>query len=56
MSTRGTLETSLPLAAAFQTGVVEEHPVELPIGKGKLKLEFRPFEIRTVRWQLKAGT
>jgi alpha-mannosidase len=34
---------------AYVTDMLEEHPVNLPVRRGTLRLSFRPFEIKTVR-------
>jgi alpha-mannosidase len=43
------LETTLPVKKAYVTDMLEEHPVNLPVRRGTLRLSFRPFEIKTVR-------
>lgn len=51
-ATRCTLATSLPVKSAVQTNLVEEETGELPCSGGKITLDFRPFEIKTVRLRL----
>jgi alpha-mannosidase len=46
------LTTSLPFTAAFQTNMMEEEGVPLSITEGQVALDFRPFEIKTVRLSL----
>lgn len=43
------LTTSLTVQSAFQTDMEEEHPSPLAIQDGRIQLEFRPFEIKTLR-------
>lgn len=47
--TRTRLVTSLPIQAAYQTNMLEEVLEPLAISAGQLKLEFRPFEIKTLK-------
>ena len=47
--TRCILSTKLPLNRVIQTDMLERFQIELPLNKGKIKLEFRPFEIKTLR-------
>jgi alpha-mannosidase len=51
-ATRCQLATSLPVVSAAQTDLVEEDASELPLSGGKVALDFRPFEIKTVRLHL----
>lgn len=51
-ATRCTLTTRLPIKSASQTNMLEEHQADLEYKSGKLRLEFRPFEIKTVRLRL----
>ncbi|HEY9076057.1 MAG TPA: glycoside hydrolase family 38 C-terminal domain-containing protein [Anaerolineaceae bacterium] len=48
-ATRCTLTTSLPVQSAWQTNMLEEEPTALPFAGGKVELNFRPFEIKTLR-------
>src|SRR5690606_23757726 len=49
-ATRCALTTSLPVTSAVQTDMLEERVErELPCREGRVELEFRPFEIKTVR-------
>jgi alpha-mannosidase len=48
-STYCCLSTSLPVLQAFQTNMMETDPVPLHINAGKISLDFRPFEIKTIR-------
>ncbi|MCP4537860.1 MAG: alpha-mannosidase [Chloroflexi bacterium] len=48
-ATRCTLSTSLSVAEAFQTNMLENVQTALPCEDGQLTLEFRPFEVKTVR-------
>lgn len=52
MATRCSLTTSLPVKSAWQTNMLEEKQSDLSISDGKIALEFRPFEIKTVRLKL----
>lgn len=51
-ATRCTLTTTLPVKAASQTNMLEELESKLDWQEGKLMLDFRPFEIKTVRLHL----
>ncbi|MCX6032857.1 MAG: glycosyl hydrolase-related protein [Chloroflexi bacterium] len=51
-ATRCTLATSLPIESAAQTDLMEEGAVELSCDAGRIALDFRPFEIKTVRLRL----
>lgn len=48
-ATRCTLTTSLPVNKAAQTTMLEEHEGDLAMQEGRIALDFRPFEIKTVR-------
>jgi alpha-mannosidase len=48
-TTRTILSTTLPVTGAVQTNMLEEFEAELPLKEGKIELNFRPFEIKTVR-------
>ncbi len=53
MHTRCQLSTSLPVAAAQLTDMLEEEAIaELPCHEGTIALDFRPFEVKTVRLKL----
>jgi alpha-mannosidase len=49
---RCTLTTSLPVKSATETNLVEEEKGKLEVSDGKLTLDFRPFEIKTVRLEI----
>ncbi len=49
MATRCTLTTSLPVRSVGQTNMLEGEEKPLPCNTGKLSLEFRPFEVKTLR-------
>ena len=51
-STRCTLTTFRPLRAAAQTDMLEEGRVELELDGSSVRLDFRPFEIKTIRLTL----
>ncbi len=51
--THCTLTTALPIKGATQTDMLERYQAECRMASGKLKLEFRPFEIKTLRLSLK---
>jgi alpha-mannosidase len=51
-ATSCTLQTSLPVKSAALTNMMEEQAVELGCKDGSVKLEFRPFEIKTVVFAL----
>jgi alpha-mannosidase len=51
-ATRCTLTTSLPVKIASQTNLIEEETGALAISDGKIVLDFRPFEIKTIRLSL----
>lgn len=50
--TRVKLSTSLPLRAAYRTDMLERELESLDSSDGVLSLEFRPFEIKTLRIKL----
>ena len=52
MATRGTLITSLPVTGATQTDMLENEIGELPCADGRIALDFRPFEVKTVRLRM----
>ena len=52
MATRTALTTTLPVKRAAQTNMLEEFEADLPCVAGKLALEFRPFEVKTLRLTL----
>ena len=47
--TRATLYTSLPVRFAYQTDMLEKVQAGIELVEGKLILDFRPFEIKTLR-------
>jgi len=49
MATCCVLTTSLPVAAAEQTNMLEEAEAELPCEHGEIPLKFRAFEVKTLR-------
>ncbi len=51
-ATRCTLTASLPVRAAAQTNLLEEDAQPLTWEAGQVRLDFRPFEIKTVRLSL----
>ncbi len=51
-ATRCTLASSLAVKSASQTNMVEEQIGKLTWDQGKVTLEFRPFEVKTVRLHL----
>ncbi len=51
-ATRCTLTTSLPVDAAHETTMLEEEPSALPLTNAGVSLDFRPFEVKTVRLSL----
>lgn len=52
MATRCTLSTTLPATQAIQTDMLENELKELPLSDGEVALEFRPFEVKTIRLRL----
>jgi alpha-mannosidase len=50
--TRCKLSTSLPLTSAAQTNMLEQEDRQLVVKDGIISLDFRPFEIKTVRLTL----
>jgi len=48
-ATRCTLSTSLPVRKAAQTTMLETFECDLAMQEGRIALDFRPFEIKTVR-------
>jgi alpha-mannosidase len=53
MATRCTLTTTLPLGAVALTDMLENIQSVLPCEGGAIPLEFRPFEVKTVRLALR---
>jgi alpha-mannosidase len=51
-ATHCTLHTTLPATAAVQTSMIEEHQAGLALSNGQIALQFRPFEVKTVRLSL----
>ena len=51
-ATRCVLRTSLPVAKALATNMLEEGGEPLPLKAGSIALDLRPFEIKTVRLKL----
>jgi alpha-mannosidase len=51
-ATRCQLSTALPVKSAAQTNLIEEETGLLDHAAGKITLDFRPFEIKTVRLHL----
>jgi alpha-mannosidase len=51
-ATRCTLSTSLPALGALHTDMLENAQGQLPLGDGKISLDFHPFEVKTVRLRL----
>lgn len=43
------LHADIPLTCAFQTDMLERNPCELGILNNEIKLQFQPFEIKTIR-------
>ncbi len=50
MATRTTLATTLPAQRVLQTNMLEAGEAELPWADGRTTLDFRPFEIKTIRF------
>ena len=48
-ATRCTLTCSLPFHKAVETDMLEAETAKLALQDGKIVLDFRPFEIKTVR-------
>ncbi|NLE43388.1 MAG: alpha-mannosidase [Chloroflexi bacterium] len=48
-ATRCTLECGLPIQAVMQTNMLEEGDLALNMTDGRIELEFRPFEVKTLR-------
>jgi alpha-mannosidase len=51
-ATRCALTTSLPVVSAAQTTMLEETEGELDLAGGRVSLEFRPFEVKTLRLRM----
>lgn len=47
--TQATLATSLPVRFAYRTDMLEQVEAELDLVDGRVSLDFRPFEIKTLR-------
>jgi alpha-mannosidase len=52
--THCSLSTVLPVSKVFQSDLLERAQAEIPVENGKIGLDFRPFEIKTLR--LSAGS
>ncbi len=52
-ATKVELSTSLPTQSAQQTDMLERAISDLAVKEGRVKLEFRPFEIKTLRLHLR---
>jgi alpha-mannosidase len=50
---RTRLSTKLPVASAALTNMLEAKPRKLPISEDGIELDFRPFEVKTVRLKIK---
>ena len=51
-ATRCELSTTLPVAGAAETDMLENHRTPLSLADGKIALDLRPFEVKTVRLKL----
>jgi alpha-mannosidase len=49
MATRCTLSTTLPVRRAALTNMLEESGRRIPVTKGRVSLDLRPFEVKTLR-------
>jgi alpha-mannosidase len=49
MSVKCTLTTMLPVKSVIQTNMLEEYECDIAVDKQNIRLEFRPFEIKTIR-------
>jgi alpha-mannosidase len=56
MATRCALQTSLPVKAVQATNLIEQGGKPLRQRGGAIPLEFRAFEIKTLRLRLKRGS
>lgn len=54
MATRCNLSTTLPIEGALQANMLEEAEGELACCGGAIALEFRPFEIKTIRLKVES--
>jgi len=52
MATGCTMVVGMPVKAASETDMMEENAMPLSYAYGKVGLEFRPFEVKTVRLQV----
>jgi alpha-mannosidase len=48
-ATHTVLTTALKVRAAAETDMLESRPRGLDVKAGKIALEFRPFEVKTIR-------
>jgi alpha-mannosidase len=55
MRTRCTLSTALPVSRAQITNMLEEQGKTVACRRGRIRLSFRPFEIKTVRLRMQAA-
>ncbi|MHC4201739.1 MAG: glycoside hydrolase family 38 C-terminal domain-containing protein, partial [Planctomycetota bacterium] len=51
-ATRTELRTSLPVESVAEANMLEEPELELGIADGRIELDFRPFEIKTLRMRM----
>jgi len=51
-TSKGTIETTLDVKKVWKTNVLEDDEEEITIGKGKIDITLRPFEVATFRLQL----
>ena len=52
-ATRATLRTALPVKAALAVDMLEEGNAKVAVADGAIALDFRPFEIKTLRLKLR---
>ena len=51
---RAALSTTLPVQSACQTDMLEQKELQLDLVDGQIELDFRPFEIKTLRLRMKS--
>ncbi len=47
------VQTALPFAKAYETNMLEESPAGLACADGTIRLDFRPFEVKTLRLEVR---
>jgi alpha-mannosidase len=51
-TSKGTIETTLPVKKVWKTNILEDDEEEIKIAEGKIEIVLKPFEVATFRLQL----